>query len=171
MPLDFSLSPCSHFAPADRESLEAIKAEQAAVVGCGAAAAILETLSEPVAVVNGLRQVVHANASFLAFAGAEALDEILGMRLGEFLGCSHAVGDLAGCGTHPSCRTCGAVNAVLSAADGTALCCEADLTVTTGGRERRLRFDVSAAPFQAGGWRFVLMTIRGLRWGGSGRTA
>jgi PAS domain-containing protein len=164
MPLDFSLKPATHFAPAEREAIDVIKAEQSAILGTGAAAAILETLREPVAIVNGLRQIVHANKAFLAFAGAARLDDILGMRLGEFLGCAHAAGDMGGCGTHPTCQTCGAVNAVLSAAAGTEVCAETDLAVASGGRERRLRFEVTAAPFESGGWRFVLMTVRGARW-------
>lgn len=165
MPLDFSLNPGTRFAPAERESIEAVKAEQAAVLGNGATGAILDTLREPVAVVNGLRQIVHANRSFLEFAGAAQLDDILGMRLGEFLGCAHA-GDAGGCGTHPGCQTCGAVNAVMAAVAGTEVSSETDLHVTTGGRERQLRFAVTAAPFDTAGWRFVLMTIRGVRWGG-----
>ena len=163
MPLDFSLHPATRFAPAERETLDAIKAEQAAILGNGATAAILDALHEPVAVVNGLRQIVHANRSFLAFAGAASLEEILGMRLGEFLGCSHA-GDVGGCGTHPTCQTCGAVNAVLCASAGAEVTSEADLALSAGGRERRLRFDISAAPFESGVWRFVLTTIRGARW-------
>lgn len=163
MPLEFSLTPGTRFAPAEREPLDVIQAEQAAILGNGATAAILDTLREPVAVLNGLRQIVHANRSFLAFAGATSLDEILGMRLGEFLGCAHA-SDAGGCGTHPTCQTCGAVNAVLSAAAGAEMTSEADLALTAGGRERRLRFDITAAPFESGGWRFVLTTIRGVRW-------
>jgi len=164
MPLDFSLRPATSFAPAERESIDAIQAEQAAILGTGATAAILDALRDPLAVVNGLRQVVHANRAFLGFAGAARLDDILGMRLGEFLGCAHAGGDMGGCGTHPGCQTCGAVNAVLSAAVGTEMTSQTDIAVSSGGRERRLRFDVSAVPFEAGGWRFVLMTIRGVRW-------
>lgn len=164
MPLDFSLNPGTRHAPAERESIDAIKAEQTAILGSGAAAAILDTLRDPVAVVNGMRQIVHANKAFLVFAGAERLDDILGMRLGEFLGCAHAAGDMGGCGTHQSCQTCGAVNAVLAANAGSELTSETDLAVTSGGRERRLRFEVTAAPFDAAGWRFVLMTIRGARW-------
>lgn len=165
MPLDFSLQPATHFATAERESIDAIKAEQSAILGTGATSAILDTLRDPVAIVNGLRQIVHANTAFLAFAGVERVDEILGMRLGEFLGCAHAVGDLAGCGTHPTCQTCGAINAVLAATAGTELTRETDLTVSAHGRERRLRFEVTAAPFESAGWRFVLMTLRGVRWG------
>ncbi len=164
MPLDFSLNPGTRFAPAERESIDAIKAEQAALVGGGATAAILDTLRDPVAVVNGLRQIVHANRSFLEFAGAARLDDIQGMRLGEFLGCAHA-GDAAGCGTHAGCQTCGAVNAVMTAAAGTEVSSETDLTVSSGGRERQLRFAVTAAPFDTAGRRLVLMTIRGVRWG------
>ena len=125
---------------------------------------VLDAMHDPVAVVNAARQIVHANAGFLAFAAADHVDDILGMRLGEFLGCTHALGDTGGCGTHAPCQTCGAVNAVLCAAGGAEMRSQADLAIEVGGRERRLRFDVTAAPFRAGEQRFVLMTIQGARW-------
>lgn len=164
MALDFSLKPATCFAPAERKTIERVQAEQAMILGTGATAAILDTLGDPVAVVNDLRQIVHANNAFLTFAGARSVAEILGMRLGEFIGCGHAVGDMGGCGTHPACQTCGAVNSVLAATDGVSMAGAVDLTVESGGRERRLQFEVTAAPLVVTGGRFVLMTIHKTRW-------
>ncbi len=164
MALDFSLKPATSFAPAERATIDRVKSEQTLILGNGATAAVLETMRDPVAIVNDLRQIVHANSAFLGFAAVKEVDEILGMRLGEFIGCGHAVGDMAGCGTHEACRTCGAVNAVVRATEGLEMSSEVDLTVECGGRERRLCFEITASPLRLDRQTFVLMTIHKARW-------
>ncbi|MCU0913993.1 MAG: HAMP domain-containing histidine kinase [Planctomycetes bacterium] len=70
-------------------------------------------------ILNECRQIVFANERFLELVPEQQRrDGVLGRRLGEVLGCSHAFEDGGGCGTSEACFACGAVNAILSGLSG-----------------------------------------------------
>lgn len=157
--MDFSLKPPTRHAPAERASIERIREEHAIVLGAEVAGPLLDAIDEPLAVLNDLRQFVLVNRSFLEFAGVREAEQLLGLRLGEVLGCAHAIEDLSGCGTHPSCKTCGAVNAVMHALGGRAAVSEVDLEIERQGATTELSFEISATPLSIRGRSFVLIGI------------
>jgi hypothetical protein len=157
--MDFSLKPPTRFAPAERETVERIREEHDMLVSSEAANAVLAAVEERLAVVNENRQLVHANDTFLRFVGVAGLNDILGMRLGELLGCVHAIEDLSGCGTHPTCRTCGTVNSALRALAGRSCVAEVNLVVERAGREQALDFDLEATPLHLRGRLFALVRL------------
>ena len=67
----------------------------------------------PLIVLNSYRQIVFSNKSFLDILGINDLDNFLGLRPGEAMGCTYAHVEEAGCGTSTFCRECGALRAVL----------------------------------------------------------
>ncbi|MCA8932374.1 MAG: PAS domain-containing sensor histidine kinase [Rhodospirillaceae bacterium] len=69
----------------------------------------------PMVILNEDRQIVHANASFLAISGYDSVEHVRGKRPGEAIDCVHASLFEApgGCGTGHACSTCGALTALL----------------------------------------------------------
>jgi PAS domain-containing protein len=157
--MDFALKPPTRHAPAERSSIDRIREDHALVLGAEVAGPLLDAIPDPLAVVTETRQFVLANRAFLEFAGASRLDDILGLRMGEVLGCPHAQEDLSGCGTHPTCKTCGAVNAVMHALGGRSAVADVELTVESQGRECSLCFVINATPLTVRGRQFVLIGI------------
>ena len=157
--MDFALKPPTHHAPAERASIERVREEHALVLGAEVAGPLLDAIPEPLAVVNLQRQFVLANKGFIEFAGVNGLEDLLGLRIGEVLGCPHALEDISGCGTHPSCKTCGAVNVVMHALDGRAAVADVELTVEGRDGECELCFEINATPLAVRGRPFVLLAI------------
>ena len=79
---------------------------------------LLDAVSSPTVVLNRQRQLVFANASLRSWLGFDDFEDLLGLRLGETLGCRHACEAFSGCGTTRFCRFCGALNATLAAQQG-----------------------------------------------------
>ncbi len=77
--------------------------------------ALLEVSGGLLAVLNEDRQVVALNYAFLEMLGLPDIENLLGLRLGEILGCVHALNAPEGCGTTAHCETCGAAIATLLA--------------------------------------------------------
>lgn len=160
--MDFALSPPTAFAPALRSSRLEVEADYRAILGNGAAIHLAEAIGQPAALVNEGRQVVFANRHFLEFVHATDVNAVLGMRLGELLGCKHATGSLGGCGTHQSCRECTAITAILHALDGTAETMDVELTVERTGTEEKLPFAISAVPVRLQQRTLALLQFRTL---------
>ena len=75
---------------------------------------------------------------------------ILGLRLGEVLGCDIVNDSLGGCGTYRECRKCGAINAVLASLDGREVTNLASIEVNRAGLERMMQFKIAATTAEAG---------------------
>ncbi|PLX68913.1 MAG: histidine kinase [Denitrovibrio sp.] len=82
-------------------------------------------------ILNNNRQIVFTNQAFMRFLGIEKMDDILGKRPGEALGCVHS-SNVSGCGTTEFCMECGAVNAILKAQSGTEAEEECKLSINSG---------------------------------------
>lgn len=76
---------------------------------------LLNTVSGLLAVLNEGRQVLVVNPAFLDFLGLDSPDEVLGLRVGEAVGCRIAAEAPDGCGTGEACLNCGASIALLAA--------------------------------------------------------
>ena len=81
---------------------------------------ILKISSGLLLVLNEDRQVVTVNHGLADALGIKDITEVLGLRFGEIVSCSHAVEEPNGCGTTPHCATCGAVIATMACINGEA---------------------------------------------------
>jgi len=107
------------FTSAGRAVPAVVRAQYEAVVGAHYRK-FLDALPTMVLVLNLQRQVVFANQPALAFLGYGDVDEVLGKRPGEALGCVNVQGAPSGCGTSPHCRNCATTRAILAALEGDA---------------------------------------------------
>ncbi len=104
----------THFAPAGRTSDDQLHHQVEAVAHHPVIDEVLCSVSGLITVLNEQRQIVALNDDFLAMLGIEDAGEVLGLRLGETLGCVHSAGPPDGCGTTEYCSTCGAAIAVVA---------------------------------------------------------
>ncbi len=101
------------FASATREPFPVIRAQRAAFFAEPLAVSMLDAMPGPAFVLNPRRQIVAFNGLLAETLGLTEPEELLGLRPGEAVRCTHASERVTGCGTTPSCAECGAVNAVL----------------------------------------------------------
>jgi PAS domain-containing protein len=143
---EFTLTPGAEFAPVRRSAFTEVKDDFKRICACELVAPILDAMGEPAALLNENRQVVFANTAMCELGGVVAREEILGLRLGEVLGCDLALNRPGGCGTYRECRSCGAINAVLAALDGRSVTNNASVEVNRAGMERTTQFRIAATP-------------------------
>lgn len=151
----------TYFAPAER----ATEAELTADIGYITNNPLIDTLMSAsyglFAVLNSQRQIVSLNRTFLDLMGVENLEDILGLRPGEYLQCIHASEMPGGCGTSCHCSECGAVIAILAALDsditqeGTCA-----LSVVRNNTQTELSFQVKCCSTIIDKERFLLMFLQ-----------
>ncbi len=107
-----SEKPETYFAPAGRDSLDELRRRADVVRATPLLMQTIDALGEAVVILNERRQVVAANQIALGLF-SRSLDQTIGQRPGELLGCQHVAEGPDGCGTSLNCSVCGAVDALL----------------------------------------------------------
>lgn len=147
------------FAPADRDTHAEICRKTAAVNSVPLLSQTLNAIPNMVLVLNGNRQIIAANDTFLAVLGA-TMAEVTEKRPGEAIKCIHASDGPGGCGTGLHCTTCGAVNAILdSVSTGARAVRECRVLVNTVNGAIPLDLRVTATPFHVESDLFILAAI------------
>lgn len=121
--------------------------------------AFFDALPNMIMALNCYRQVVFANQAILSFLGHSDVDELLGRRPGEALGCINATMHSGGCGASRHCRSCGAVLAVLSAIEGVASSEDCKLLRRVSTEIEGLDLNVIASPINIEEQRFIIFAI------------
>ncbi len=148
------------FASPDREEKEAALAESRELASRTDLQLVMKVVPECAAVLNDSRQVLMANEPLLDLLSARDLEEIVGSRPGEALGCVHASDCLGGCGTSESCRYCGAAIAIVEAQkSGKKATHECRVSTDSAGEVESLDLLVAADPITIGGRQLVLLTL------------
>jgi len=75
---------------------------------------ILESISMATLILNEQRQLVFANKAFMNMIVDIDVTSVLGLRVGEALGCVYSDNMDGGCGTSEHCKECGAVRAIMN---------------------------------------------------------
>jgi hypothetical protein len=144
----------TQFLPAPRASMVEVEAQQSIIMAIDAPR-VLEPLPPAVFILNEQRQIVWLNKKARE---SVQVDQAVGLRPGEALGCANSQTMAGGCGTSLLCSYCGAPSAITRAHEGVE---GADECVIR--RHDHLGLDalnllVWTAPLDAGGHRFILMT-------------
>jgi hypothetical protein len=105
----------TYFAPAQRTDRRTLKNQLRDIGHSPVMDALLMASAGILVILNEDRQIVGLNHSFLDALDVDDIDEVLGLRLGESLGCIHAYGEPSGCGTTEYCVSCGAAIAMMAA--------------------------------------------------------
>lgn len=147
------------FAPPERAPLAVVQQQAASLSTSPTTRDLLNSVLNFVLILNAQRQIVFASQNLAALLPNCKLDELIGMRPGEALGCTHAHEMEAGCGTSKFCSECGAVKAILSAAAGQSDMQECRLTRIVNGTLEALDLLVYASPFTHGQEQFTLFCV------------
>lgn len=150
------------FAPAGRARGRDLQADIATVSGHELTGAVLSSADGMLGVLNRSRQVVALNHRLLETLGVPDPADVLGLRLGEAVGCIHAHDNPeGGCGTGSACSTCGAVIAMVSALSrGEPVernCC---IRYRRDEREHDVYLGVRSQPFSIGKEKYLLIFLR-----------
>ena len=120
------MSQDTYFASAERMTNDGIQVQHKMIGNVAMLDDLLRSLPSITVILNKDRQIVAGNDLLVSAIGigASSIDELLGMRPGEALGCMNAASGPGGCGTSKSCSMCGAVRAILD--------CQSQHKATTG---------------------------------------
>ncbi|MDG5814953.1 HAMP domain-containing sensor histidine kinase [Chitinispirillales bacterium ANBcel5] len=122
---------------------------------------LMKTIGGLLVVLNEHRQAVAINEEFIKFLNLDDSETILGLRLGEMVGCIHQDKNTAGCGTTEYCQTCGAAIATVSSLAGNKPI-ERTCAIQTGknGVGNDLFFSVRAVPITLQEQQFILIFLQ-----------
>ncbi len=151
----------SHFAAPERADQTVVLHQAQLLCDSPLVSELLGLVSGLVAVINEHRQLVALNRKLLDLLDVPDAAELLGLRLGEAVGCIHAHEMDAGCGTSEYCATCGAVIAmVLSQEQDRPVERECILEAMRHGREVHMVLRVQTQPMPIDGRRFTLLFLQ-----------
>lgn len=95
--------------------------------------AFLEAIPDFALIMNREREVLAANKCLLDTFGIENVEQLIGKRSGEVLGCLFASDAPGGCGTSLHCTTCGAHKSIINSQElNTRTVTECRVTLDTG---------------------------------------
>ncbi len=150
----------TRFAPPEREERQQALAESRRLGKDSDLQLLLRAVPDCAAILNDKRQVLLANGELLGLLGAEDLENAVGSRPGEAVGCIHAWDSPAGCGTSESCRYCGAAQALVAAVEtGRKTTHECRITASCETETEWLDLLVTALPIEHEGSTLVLLTL------------
>ena len=147
------------FAPAGRDSVAELERKNLLLRDAPLLQQTLDAMSDVVLILNVHRQVIGANQMLLQMLNC-TMDEVLGKRPGELVGCQQAAMGPAGCGTNHACLVCGSVDAILGSQNTREQInreCRIVLEEPVGGA---MDLSVSAKAVDVDGERFTLYVMK-----------
>ena len=147
----------THFASSERSTPSQILARHKLISSQALLRQLLDYCPDFIFILDCNRQIVFANQAAVAMAKV-SLEQILGRRPGEILGCGNAQ-QASGCGTSRACRFCGAVQAILESRKKERSAQECFLLLDDGGTIRAVDFRVWAATFDLADEQFTMFML------------
>ncbi len=151
--------PVTFFAPAERKPIAVVHRQ----AGCFSEMPLTRTLLNAALnylfVLNAERQIVMASENVLELVPGKTMDQIIGLRPGEALGCVHSHDCESGCGTSQFCRQCGAVRVIMIGLDGCRAMEECHMTRLINGREETLNLRMLATPLMHNNEQYTLLAV------------
>jgi hypothetical protein len=154
--------PVTFFAPAEREPVAVVQRQARDFDRQPLTRPLLNGGLDYLFLLNAQRQIVMASENVLQLVPGKTMEQIIGLRPGEALGCIHATECASGCGTSPLCRECGAVRVILSGLEGRRDMQECHLTRRVNGRKGVLDLRVLATPLVYDHQRYTLLAAEPL---------
>ncbi len=118
---------------------------------------LIDSVPDIFCILNSARQLVLANRAFYHFVG-DTSELNTGKRLGETMACEYWDKEVGGCGTTEFCKTCGNVQATLSAINGTKSTSECEITNIHS--QHTYEFSITATPFTVGDHTFTINYLK-----------
>jgi hypothetical protein len=154
--------PITFFAPAKREPIKVVHRQARRLDRSLLTRSLLNASLNYLFLLNARRQIVMASENVLELVPGKTMDEIVGLRPGEALGCVHAYECASGCGTSQFCRECGTVRVILTGLEGRRDMQECRLTRVVHGREAALELRVLATPLVQDHEHYTLLAVENI---------
>jgi hypothetical protein len=155
-----TVSRVTYFAAPERSSLSTMERQRLTLSHDPVISALLESFPEPASILNEQRQIVCANRKLAQLVGRPE-PSLVGMRMGEAMGCVHGREQPAGCGTTPACAVCGAAAAIAATQTrGEETSEECRLTTKGASGHEALDLRVWTTPFPFEGEQFAVFAVR-----------
>lgn len=151
--------PITFFAPAERKPIAVVHRQAGSFSQTPLVLTFLNAALNYVFVLNAQRQIVMASENVLELVPGKTMEQIVGLRPGEALGCIHAHDCESGCGTSQFCCQCGAVKVILMGLEGCRAMEECHLTRLINGKEETLDLRVLATPLVYNDERYTLLAV------------
>lgn len=148
----------SAFLPPEKAAPDVV-ARQARLLARSAVADALERLPVLAVVLNRQRQIVYFNPGLPLLLRRDDGEGLIGLRLGEAIGCVHPQDCGEACGSTRFCRYCGAAKAIRSSLRGVAATLECLITRRTDGALDALTLQAWTAPLSVGDESFVQASL------------
>ena len=120
---------------------------------------LLESVSNISIIINENRQIIYSNNLLQKTLGTD-LNYVLGMRLGEAIGCMHSHETTEGCGTSEACKYCGALRTILACQNkNEKISSESRITIVEGDKSTSLDLGITASPIVVEGERYIVLQL------------
>ncbi len=146
------------FLPPEKAAPDVV-ARQARLLAQSAVADALDRIPVLAVVLNRQRQIVYCHPGLPQLLRRDDGAELIGLRLGEAIGCIHPQDCGETCGSTRFCRFCGAARAIRSGLRGVAATLECLITRRVGGVLDSLTVQAWAAPLRLGDEAFVQASL------------
>ncbi len=145
------------FAPAERMPAGDIQRCADLIQADSMMALLLDRHPTPTLFITGTRQIVYGNHAFRSLAPND-WNSLLGLRLGEALGCDQVASAPSGCGTGEACRQCGAARAIADSLQNKRFC-QDECLFSSEHRGLMADFRISAYPIRANGLELIAIAV------------
>lgn len=149
--------PLEPFLPTQRAPMDVVR-RQAVLAGTLNSSGVLDLLPLIVMVLNQDRQIVLANKNMVGYLNLSQA-ELLGLRIGEALGCDHRHAAREGCGATPYCCHCGAARAILKGLNGAHDVQECRITRDSRPAMDAANFQFLSTPLSLAGENFLFVSM------------
>ena len=148
-----------HASP-DRVSADKVKLDYENIIKLENVKEILDALPNIAVILNPERQLVYSNRILMNILKINEIEQILGTRPGESIGCIHSGEEEGGCGTSESCRYCGAVNTILqSQKENKKNSNECRIKSVINGEEVNFDLLVTSTPFYLKDKQYIILSL------------
>jgi signal transduction histidine kinase len=151
--------PLTKFSDTERVPIEVVRKQSALFTSSPMAVGLANSAVNGVLVLNPQRQIVFASQSAVNMTDKKLPDDILGLRLGEAMGCIHARESGGNCGSTEHCELCGGLHAILTSLAGRHCQQECQLTRIMNVNAEALDLLVFATPFSYQNEQYTILSI------------
>jgi signal transduction histidine kinase len=151
--------PLREFSDTERMPIEVVKKQSAEFTSSPIAMRLVNSAVNAIVILNQQRQIVFASQSAIDMTPARQADAILGLRLGEALGCVHAGTEEPDCGVTDFCAHCGGLKAILTSLAGQSNEQEYRVTRIINLNTEALDLLVCATPFSHNNQQYTILSI------------
>jgi K+-sensing histidine kinase KdpD len=151
----------SCFAPVERATTPELERTIYLVAQSPVTTALLRSATSMMCVLNEHRQIVTLNTAYLDSLDVAHADDVIGLRPGEAIKCTHANDHSGGCGTSEHCQGCDVAIAILASQQSRRAVqrqCVVSVRDRKGAR-RDMSLAIRASPFELEGERFTVFCM------------